>query len=328
MMLKSILIILILICICGYVWASEWKSTELCMINWEGDGYTLFSKKALNNSGTPEITSDDYIQTPRGPQIAIVDMSENIIVSSDELRQLVGFDSTGELIFNFSYKASGYRPDITKFVPRNIYVDTLSRLYIQTSPAMDYMPVVNYNYEIQGKIQPFPGDPHAQIWSFNWAPDGALFFRNPLYGWVTYVDGESRFGGSSDFRASDGCFYDLFRTGNNAVTIDRSLNPDRYGKPAKNTQTDINIRAGIIVFAKLLAGGDGNFLYILLNLDSDNHYEIRQYDLKYRLVDKLVLPDEPAYEDWRIDPFVRRDGNIYVFRTRKDGMRVVRWSKQ
>lgn len=307
---------------------AEYSPSELCTINWDGDEYTLFSKKALNNSGTPDFASDDYIQTARGPQIVMVDMNENIIISSDELRQLVGFDNTGNLIFNFSYKASGYKPDITKFVPRNIYVDSLSRLYIQTSPAMDYMPVVNYNYKILEKIQPFPGNPHAQIWSFNWAPDGTLFFRNPLYGWVTYADGESHFGGSADFRASDGYFYNLFRSGNTTVTIGKSLNPDRYGVPAKNTQTDINIRAGIIVSAKLLAGGDGDFLYILLNLDSNNHYEIWQYDLKYKLVDKLVFPDDPAYEDWRIDPFVRRDGNIYEFRTLEEGMQVVRWTKE
>lgn len=327
-MLRGFLFILISIYLCGYVLAGEWNSTELCTINWDGEGYTLFSKKALNNSGTPDITSDDYIQTARGPEIVIVDMRENIIIFSDQLRQLVGFDSTGELIFNFSYKASGYRPDITKFVPRNIYVDSLSRLYIQTSPAMDYMPVVNYDYEILDKIQPFPGDPHAEIWSFNWAPDGTLFFRNPLYGWVTYADGKSSRGGSDEFRAADGYFYNLFRSGNNTLTIDKSLNPDRYAQPRKNTQTDINLRAGIIVSVKLLAGGDGNFLYMLLNLETDNHYEIWQYDLKYKLDDKLVLPDEPAYEEWRIDPFVRRDGNIYEFRTREEGMQVVKWSKE
>ena len=78
-------IFIITFCINSDTLAGEWNSTELCTIKWEGDGYALFSKSVLKNSGTPGISSDDYILTARGPETALVDMSGNIIVSSDEL---------------------------------------------------------------------------------------------------------------------------------------------------------------------------------------------------------------------------------------------------
>jgi len=201
-MKQIILVLLISLGVDGFAIAGEWLSTELCVIGWDGSGYNLFSEMAVNDPGTPEIASDDYIEPTRGPHMAIVDRDENIIVASRGLQQLVGFNSSGKLIFNFSHKSSGYTPDIFEYIPKIIYVDTLSRLYIVTSPPLEYVSVVNYDYEVLEKIRPYPRDRSAVINSLNWASDGTLFFRSPRYGWMTYADGEFSPGGSGDFYAA------------------------------------------------------------------------------------------------------------------------------
>jgi hypothetical protein len=307
---------------------AEYEANELCVIAWEGESYRLFSRMESFDPDTPETASDDYFHVTAGPHAVIVDMDENIIVASRDLRQLVGFDRSGEMIFNFSYKYSQYEPKISEYVPEDIYVDTLSRIYIQTSPALEYVPIVDYSYQILEKFRPYPRDPHAVVTSMNRAPDGTLFFRNPVYGWVTYTDGKFVPGGSNHFYAANGYFYFLYRLNNSVIAFEKSRNPDIYGVAISRTEKTIDIKSDIISSARLLNGGSGQNLYVLLNLGMEDDYELRQFDLKYKMIDKIDLSMEPAYENWTIDPFVRRDGVIYEFRTREDGLHVVRWSKE
>jgi len=193
-------------------------------------------------------------------------------------------------------------------------------------PALEFVPVVNYNYEILDKIRPFPNDQYAIINLFNWAYDGTLFFRNPKYGWVTYANGISTSGGSKDLFAADGYFYHLYKNGNQAITFEKSSSPDSFGVPEKKSNTKIKLPSEDILSAKLINGGNGEILYVLMNLERNDHYEIWLFDLSLNVIDKLVFPEYQPYEDWRINPFIRNDGNIYEFRCLQDGLHVIKWS--
>ena len=307
---------------------TDYNSTKLCIIDWYGRGYSLFSPKVVNDPGTLENSHNAYVEPARGPNVAILDTNENIIIASRDLQQLVGFNNSGGLIFNYSYRSCGYSPDTFDYTPDNIYVDSQSRLYIQTAPGLDYIPILNYKCKIIEKIRPFSQDRHAIINLLNWAPEGTLFFRNPRYGWVTYANGKSIPGGSGDFYASDSNFYHLYQTGHAAVTFERSYDPDSFAVPATKSDSTIVLSSVDILSADLLKGGSGEILYVLMRLENKNHLEIWQFDLTYKLLNKLAFPDYAALDDWRINPFIGRDGNIYEFKCLKDGLHVVRWSRK
>jgi hypothetical protein len=92
--------------------------------------------------------------------------------------------------------------------------------------------------------------------------------------------------------------------------------------------TEVPVAVDTLLGAGLLNGGDGNSLYVIMNINDYNTFEVWQFDLDYNFIDKLVLPVEEPYQDLRIFPLIRRDGNIYEFRFREDGFHVVRWSKE
>ncbi len=262
------------------------------------------------------------------PNIAMIDMNETIIVSCFQTGQLKGFSTDGSLTFDFSRGTPGYNPDIFYENPENIYIDSLSRLYVQSDRGTQFVPVVDYTGQIVEKIRPFSQDSIAYIHFMNWSSTGTLFFFNRIYGWVTYSNGQSTPGGSTGFLAANGSFYTAYKKTASSLEFKRFENPDSTTLAESRELTEVPVTVDTLVAAGLLNGGDGQGLYVIINVNDYNTFQIWQFDLSYNFMDKLVLPVEEAYQGLRILPFVRRDGNIYEFRFREDGFHVIRWSKE
>lgn len=309
--------------------SGTWHSQELWAISWgEGENELLFFEET-RNVPTPPADPDEYdIDPAEGPDRAFVDMNENITVLTSTLGQLKCFSDSGGLIFDFSIESSDYDPEMYYEVPEEIYVDSLSRLYVQSHPGTQYVPVINYSGEIVEWIRPFPQDSNAYIHYMRWTPTGTLFFFNRTYEWVTYSNGQSTPGGSTGFLASNGSFYTARKKTANSLEFKRFENPDSTGLAESRQLTEVPVAVDTLVGAGLLNGGDGQSLYVIMSVNEYHNYEIWQFDLSYNFMDKLVLPVEEAYQGLRILPFVRRDGNIYEFRFREDGFHVVRWSRE
>jgi hypothetical protein len=308
--------------------ASEWVSEDLCTICWGWDAEQLaFLEETINVPDNPTDPDDYDIAPATGPNSAMVDMAGNIVVSTFSLGQLKVFSNSGALIFDFSMRQPNYNPEIFREAPEVIYIDSLSRLYVQDAGTR-YVPVVDYTGEILERIRPFSQDSNAYVHFMNWSPTGTLFFFNRIYGWVTYSDGQSTAGGSTGFLASNGSFYTAYKKTASSLEFKRFENPDSTTLAESRELTEIPVAVDTLVGAGLLNGGDGNSLYVIMNINDYNTYEIWQFDLDYNFIDSLALPVEEPYQDLRIFPFIRRDGNIYEFRFREDGFHVVRWSKE
>ena len=313
----------------GRVMCANWISTELCSIEWGAEeNQLLLTEKAVNDPGTPGDSSDDYVEPPRGPHIAQVDGNENIIIGSFETRQLKCFSESGDLIFNFSYDSDGYDPDVFRYAPSVIYVGENQKLYVQSDPANNFIPVVDYGGEIIERKRPFDQDPDATIDFMNSAPDGSLFLYNEKYGWITYKNGITVPGGSTGFLATNGSFYTVTKKTANSLEFKKFENPDSTTLAETRELTEIPVDVDTLVAAGLINGGDGNSLYVILAINSYFNFEIWQYDLNYNVIDKLALTSEEPYEGIGINPFIRSDGNLYEFLAREDGLHVIRWSKE
>jgi len=326
---KTCTMVAFLISIGSYAFCSDWTSTELCVIEWgPEENQLLLTEKAINDPGTPEDSTDDYIEPVRGPHIAIVDVDENLIIGSFESRQLKGFSNLGDLIFDFSYGSDSYDSDIFQYAPSVVYVDDMSNLYVQSDPGNKFIPVVDYSGEIIEQIRPFFQDPDAKIDYMSSAPDGSLFVFNEIYGWVTYNDGISSSGGSTGFKANDGSFYAVFKKGERTLEFVRFENPDSMTQADIQERTEVELEVSNLINVGLLNGGDGNTLYVMMAIGDFFSFEIWQFDFSYNILDKLTLLNEPIYEALILTPFVRKDGSIYEFPCLEDGLHVIRWRKE
>jgi hypothetical protein len=303
--------------------ASGWQADELTVIERGYDEATI----AFSPSGT--VGGPGTFEEPaEAPHMAIIDKDENIIIISAQTYQFKGFNSQGQLLFDFSSGIAGYNPELFDESPMAVYVDSLSRLYLQTDFALSYVPVISYAGELLNKIQPFRQDSTALIEAMNWAPDGTIFLFNRTYGWVTYSNGISTSGGTTGFKANNGSYYTVRKKTATSVEFKRYENPDSTGLAESRTLTEVPIAVDTLVGAGLLNGGDGNSLYVILAINDFFQNQIWQFDLNYNVMDSLTLTNEEAYGDLRINPYIRSDGRIYEFLFREDGLHVIRWTKE
>ena len=320
-MIKRISVIsLVILCASGAT--SAWDRTELMTIK-RGSGTEEISYSPAGTVGGP----GTFEYPAEGPHMAVVDKAENIIIISAQNRQLKGFDSQGSLMFDFSMGKPGYKFAFYDESPKIIYVDSLMRIHLQSDFGKHYIPVISYDGELLEKIRPFQQDPNVPIENMNWAPDGTLFLYNRTYGWVTYSKGISRPGGTKGFKASNGSYYAAGKKTAESLVFNRYENPDSKGVAESKVLTEVPIDVDTLMGAALINGGDGNSLYVILATDGYSSYRIWQFDLDYNVIDSLTLANEETYGDLRISPYVRRDGNIYEFLFREDGLQVIKWTK-
>lgn len=322
-MKKFLLFPIVSICISGYALAGEWVSKELCVIK-RGIGQNKIDYSPGGTVGGP----GTFEEPGEGPHTAIVDTEENIIIGSFSTRQLKGFSNTGDLIFDLSEGSPDYSSELYSGYIFEMCVDSLSNIYLVIDPPAKTVPVINYNGELVGNLRSPDQSRYAKIRRISHAPDGRIFYFMTPGGWVCYQNGSYKQGGTPLFAASDGNFYGARKGGPGSIMFIKFVNPGQFGKPESKDSTEIFIDTDTLVTAGLLNGGDGFYLYVILAVNKYFNYEIWQFDLDYNVVDKLTLKNEEAYGDLRLLPFIRKDGNIYQFLFREDGMYVIRWSKE
>jgi hypothetical protein len=303
-------------------YGENWTSTELTLIQW-GSGESQLEFYPGGPVGPP----GSFEEPAMGPHLALVDSAENIVICSFQLGQLKIFDNNGDLISDLSRTSPNYNSDIFYENPANIFLDSLCHMIIQSDPGTPFAPEVDYSGNILDRIRPFYQDTAAYIQYMNWSPTGTMFFFNRDYGWVTYSEGVSTPGGSTGFLATNGSFYAVTKKSANSLQFKKFENPDSTTLAETRDSTEIAVAVDTLVAAGLTNGGDGDNLYVMMFINNYITREIWQFDLDYNILDKLILPPDSTYQGLGIVPFIRHDGNIYEFRTREDGLHVIRWTK-
>lgn len=319
-MQRSVLFILILICVCDISVAGDWHFSELCTIGWGNESNQLYISPAeTTDSGFPEMAE--------GPGIGFIDRDENIIICSSETFQLKGFSNTGHLLFDYSFYSPDYNPEMYKETPGKIYIDSLQHIYVLSDTPITYIPVLDYEGGIIEKIRPFPQDQSAYIDFMNWSPSGTLLFFNWNYGWVQYIDSKSTSGGNPGFPANNGKYYSVYNKTPDSLEFTCLENPDSKGLTDLKHLTEVEADIDGITDAEIIDGGDGNNLYVYLIFAGRSQKQILEFNLRYEIIDRLMLTDGESFGDFNMTPFIRSDGKIYEFLFREDGLHVKRWSK-
>jgi hypothetical protein len=308
---------------------AEYTPKELFTIPW-GDGANELKALPGHNEGIVSDTTDYDFEPGHGPSVAFVDKIDNIIIVSHDLYQLKGFDSAGNLIFNLSKGETTLDTNISNHTFSDIYIDTSFQIYLTSSPELSFVPIIKYDGTIIQKIFPF-NDSNTTILYFSWSNASVLTFFSPLHGFSTYFSGQLLPVGSSFFIANNGFYYTAYIDEyNGKFTFNKCYNPDKWGRFEWAETTAISIPADSTFYFKTLNGGDGNLLYTLLDYYKDNREinGIYIFDINYNLLDSLFLSISEGFYDFYIDPFVTRDGSIYEFRAKDDGLHVIKWTKK
>jgi hypothetical protein len=309
---------------------ADYTPTELFVIDWGEGRSELKASPSFSDvdPGTPEDSTDDYFVTGEGPNNAFVD-NAGILIFTSGFSQLKGFTDTGELLFDFSgdspdFKTGMYRGDI-----EDIFVDAEKRIYITTVWPMSFVPVINYENLVVDSMIPFTEDPDVAANFLNWTYDGRIMFGTFDWGWVTYNGEEFIPGGTLAVLSADG----LYRLAQFAEPDKAKFyffdDPDTSGYSPNADSVIIELGVENLVYVELLNSMEPSHLYLAVYYYTDfSFYEIWQFDLEYNLIDKVIPPAEPEYYSSTPKPFVTADGDIYEFRTREDGLHVIKWSKE
>ncbi|UCE67339.1 MAG: hypothetical protein JSU85_04810 [Candidatus Zixiibacteriota bacterium] len=323
------LIIIALLISHGYCYSS-YTSSELFIVEWGHGNSELKASPGYSNvdPGTPEDSTDDYFVTGEGPNGAFVDADCCIIITSS-LIQLKGFRDDGDLIFDISSGSPDYQRVMYKGDVGDIFVDSEKRIYLTTVWPMSYVPVINYEDLTVDSLVPFTEDPDVAANFLNWTYDGRIMFGTFKWGWVTYDGEEFIPGGTSAVLSSDGLFRLAYYVAHDKAIFYFFKDPDTSGYSPDADSVIIELGVENLVHVELLNSMEPSHLYLAVYYYTDfSFYEICQFDLEYNLIDKVVPPAEPEYYSSTPKPFITAEGDIYEFRTREDGLHVIRWSKE
>jgi hypothetical protein len=307
----------------------EYDSDEYIVIQW-GEGFSELKITPPTINGIISDTTDYDIEPGDGPTEIFIDKLGNIIVGSYNFRQVKGFDVNGNLLFNFSPNESPTDPDICRGQPCNLYVDTLLHLYTTSFPEVPFIPVISYAGTLLQKLYPF-NDSSATISLMTWSTSGDLTFFCKEHGFETYSGGQFTQGGSPCFLANDGYYYASYKDEiTEKFTFGKYFNPDKWGNFDSTYTFETSIPADSFYSAELLTGGDGNLLYSFVdfNRDTSQLFGIFIFDLNYKIVAEIDMAQPEGIYDLIITPFISKDGSLYEFRVRDDGLHVIKWTKE
>jgi len=309
---------------------ATYTELELFVIEWgEGESELKASPHVPNvDPGTPEDSTDDYFLTGEGPNKAFVDNAGNFIFASG-FSQLKGFTDAGDLLFDFSGGSPNYKPEMYRGDIGDIFVDSEKRIYLTTVWPMSYVPVINYEYFTVDSLIPFIEDPDAAIYLLNWTYDGRIMLGPFKGGWLTYDGEEFTPGGTFAVMSADGLFHIAQFAEPDKAKFYFFDDPDTSGYSPNADSVIIELGVENLVHIELLNSMEPTHLYLAVYYFTDfSFYEVWQFDLDCNLVDKVVPPAEPEYYSSTPKPFITADGDIYEFRTREDGLHIIRWSKE
>jgi hypothetical protein len=306
---------------------------SLFVVPW-GNGANELKLETPTHNYNPDDSADD-VDPGAGPDNAIIDKDGNIILSSYALRQIKGFDPTGNLLFGVSAGETPNYHDFCNNMPGNIFVDSSLSLYVQSYPFISNITVFGYDLKEPMQIYPFPDSQNDEIVLMKWSPSGKIYFREKKHGWISLYNGQYFQEGYAGTLMSNGYFYEAYNKEAypNNLFIGKYADIDTLGHPGYGNTKTIELSANTcdtLMFAQEMPGGDGNSLYILASMDSCNSYYsiIWQYDLDFNKIEELKFPNVEDSGYMCPNPVIGPDGSIYEFRTYSDGLHVIKWTKK
>jgi hypothetical protein len=303
---------------------------EMCVIPWGDSANQL--KIGLPNyedvNFTPADSSDDFVGTA-GPSQGVVDKSENCYFTSHHFMQFKGFGRDSHRIFDYSKGEPEYNGELFKSAIRNIYVDSMSNIYVVDGTRYDYISIVDTTGHLLEKISPH--EPNSGIIIYNFYPNSndILTIGCKDRTFYTYQNGEIRDGGNSGWKAIDGYYYTARFEDSAHLTFVKYRDPDIHGVLSDLEETTIAITDNSPYDIEFLGVDNDMNLYLYLIGPRPSDGRVLVYDTAYNLKEEIIFAQERNQYMWYMAPYMRpSDGNIYEFRCLDDGLHVIRWSKK
>lgn len=307
---------------------ADYVPTELFVIGWGDNSDQLKMRPEEITYYDPGGVASGYdVDSGAGPTGVFVDNEENFIFYSSHFGQLKAFNALGELVFDYSYGAPGYSQEIHSGGIEGIYVNSNLEMYVVDAYDRKFVSVIDYSGEIINKIYPFAPDSSIPILSLYPKFNGDICFYGLDQGFVTFSNGEIKPGGTSGFMVSNGNFYTVWSHTSNSLKFNEYQNPDTSGRAETREFIEVEYPDETIYSAGVLAGGNGDRLYVVVISDSTGGGEIWELELDFNIIDKLEYEVSPEGTVWGLDTFIHSNGNIYRFQCLEDGVHVIRWSK-
>jgi hypothetical protein len=332
---------------------AKYRAQEALFLPW-GDGDSeLFITRPVYDTDSP--SGDSLILTPAiGPDLAVVDMKDNIVFGTTANSTIQAFDKSGTQILALFYSPpyanfddsledisddSNYKSNATvdsigapfKCVGlANICIDSKSRLYIESPIDQDYIAIVSLDGILIGKIYPpdFGFDITLQDMIIN-SNDILTFVDNRLYDVYTYRRGRLYQGGLEGWLAKDGYYYSavINRETNN---IDFSI----LGDPETPALADAfrmesHPLQSPADFCGVMGVSDDMRIFVTSNtFDEKSGQLIQIYSGKLEVIDQFRLKkNKPNKMQLSAPlPYFCPDGTIFEFQCEDAGMRIIKWS--
>lgn len=309
--------------------SAAYASRELFTIPW-GDGTNELKITAPIVNGIISDTTDYDIDPGNGPSYGFIDLNENIVIVSCGLNQLKVFSKSGELIYDILGSDTQIKRRIESESIDEIFVDSLSHIYLTTFPGLPIVPIIDYMGNIIDSLVPYADSGNIQIVGLSWSPSGQICFDELHHGYRRLYNNQILSGGSKAFLANDNKYYAALESPPTSIQFLKSTDPDSTGRPVTQEFKNIDYIPDTIEYATILSGGDGSKLFILVTTLLNEQYtnQIWVYDLEYNLLAKASFPQYESKYDRYLDPFVASDGTIYEFCCLDDGLHVIKWTKQ
>jgi hypothetical protein len=312
------------------LWAED-ISTELFVIGW-GDGADEFIAYGAHDidPGTPDDSTDDYFETGSGPSTAFVDKNKNIIITNSQHGQWKGFNSDGDLIFDFSKSSTGYKEWMWSGDLNEIYIDDSKHIYTITFWPEPHIFKIDFGNATIDTLKITKGITSGGYSDINYTYDGGIMIFGDGFGWITYSDGLFKSGGSWGVKLIDGRYYSATFEEPDEIIIYSEIDPNIMGIGSDRDSATVILGVDNVVWVELLNSMEPTHLYFTVYYYTEySYYEIWIYDFGYNLVEKILPPAEDSYY-WSATPkpFIMANGDIYEFRCLEDGMHVILWSRE
>jgi hypothetical protein len=278
---------------------------------------------------TPEDTTDDAYFNSNGPNHGFVDFNDNFYFSSYGFAYLKGFKSNGELIVDFSIENQTnnrefYRSGISKF-----YIDNNGLIYFLGFPNVDYVALVDQEYNLVSKLHPYGAESGVLVDNFYRSADDVLSFYLSDGKRYSYIDGEFYEGGAMGWKDQEGIYYYANMRDSSTIRFIRYENPDLYGNPVNLEEFMIPVENRYISYCEFLGMDESSNLFVDIITSADEIDEmVLIYNSEFDQIGEITLGDYANPYYWSLSPFLRQDGLLFEFRVLEEGLEIIRWSKE
>lgn len=309
---------------------SGYIKTEILFVQWgNGPKQLKINEPIVEESET----GNQYLIPGGGPHQGFVDMNDIFYFGSRNPGYFKAFDLSGNVRINFDPQAPNYHDSLFGTSLERFYIDSLSRIYFESLGPRDFVAIADTNGNLLDRLNPLGVGSRVNVNMVGVNSDDVISFSCWNNGFYTYSNGMFTEGGTSAWKARDGFYYYALRA--NSPNI-------RFYKFPRAT-----LGGGFEDLDTLLIPFTGNsdgfiflglddslkiYLLTVTNIPGSNisNYGIQIFSNAFVLKDEINF--DPTNENrfmWHVsEPFVRRDGSIYEFRCKDDGLHVIKWTRQ